>query len=319
MREFALTIGPLRKLHCSPLNKPLPRAPLTKGFDADSSEYTFHDTKPWFTHGVQGIGIAGDVLRVYVLDEQAADIEIPEEIEGLRTERVPSSGFQLRTPASRSALSPIPCGVSAGHHQITAGTLGCLVDIPNTRCILSNNHVLANSNAGKPNDDIMQPGPADHTPTNYARRIAGLTDFEPFVFGYRRNHIDAAIAALDDPEAAIPEIMTIGRPVNPPVPAFLGQSVAKHGRTTGLTFGTVVDISFDGNVNVDGRSAYFEDQIAIVGTQGSFSTGGDSGSLIVDNPGSHPVGLLFAGDNIHTLANPIQAVLNRFGATIVTA
>ena len=28
---------------------------------------------------------------------------------------------------------------------------------------------------------------------------------------------------------------------------------------------------------------------------------------------------LFAGDNTHTLANPIQAVLNRFGATIVTA
>lgn len=133
------------------------------------------------------------------------------------------------------------------------------------------------------------------------------------------SHIDAAIAALDDPGSTIPEIMTIGRPVNPPVPAFLNQSVAKHGRTTGLTFGTVVDINVDGNVNVDGRPAYFEDQIAIVGTYGPFSDGDDSRSLVLGNPGSHPFGLLFAGDNTHTLANPIQAVLNRLGATIVTA
>ena len=72
-------------------------------------------------------------------------------------------------------------------------------------------------------------------------------------------------------------------------------------------------------VDVDGRPAYFENQIAIVGSDGPFSESGDSGSLILDNPGSHPVGLLFAGDDTHTLANPIQAVLNRFGATIVTA
>lgn len=280
---------------------------------------SLHDKAARFAPGIEGIGIADDILRVYVLQGHTPDVEIPHEIEGLRTERVSSTGFRLRTSARRSALSPIPCGVSAGHHRISAGTLGCLVDIPNSRCILSNNHVLAHSNAGKLGDDIMQPSPYDHTPTNPARRVAGLTDYEPFVFSTGVNHIDAAIAALDDPGSAIPEIMTIGRPVNPPVPAFLNQSVAKHGRTTGLTFGTVVDISFDGNVDIDGRPAYFEDQIAIVGTYGPFSDGGDSGSLVLDNPGSHPVGLLFAGDNTHTLANPIRAVLNRFGATIVAA
>ena len=80
-----------------------------------------------------------------------------------------------------------------------------------------------------------------------------------------------------------------------------------------------MDISFDGNVDVDGETACFEDQIAIVGNDGPFSEAGDSGSLILDNPGSHPIDLLFAGDKTHTLANPIQTVLNRFGATIVTA
>lgn len=276
---------------------------------------------PRFKRGIEGIGIAGDLLRIYIHEDIELELEgeIPKEFMDLRTEIVPCTGFQAHSPVRRTALSPIPCGVSVGHYQITAGTLGCLVDIPNSRCILSNNHVLANSNAANTDADIMQPGPHDRTPTSPPRRIAGLTDYEPFVFGSAVNHIDAAIAALDDPASAIPEIMTLGRPVNPPVPAFLNQSVAKHGRTTGLTFGKVADISFDGKVDVDGRTAYFEDQIAIVGTYGPFSEGGDSGSLILDNPGSHPVGLLFAGDNTHTLANPIQAVLNRFGATIVTA
>lgn len=47
-----------------------------------------------------------------------------------------------------------------------------------------------------------------------------------------------------------------------------------------------------------------------------FSEPGDSGSLILDSPGTHPVGLLFAGDDSQTVANPIQSVLNRFGATV---
>ena len=73
------------------------------------------------------------------------------------------------------------------------------------------------------------------------------------------NHIDAAIAEVDDLlVTCLPQIMTLGPPVNPPVPARLGQDVAKHGRTTGLTFGTIVDVSFDGVVNYNGVPAYFE-------------------------------------------------------------
>ena len=51
---------------------------------------------------------------------------------------------------------------------------------------------------------------------------------------------------------------------------------------------------------------------------GTFSEPGDSGSLIVDKTGA-PVALLFAGDDSLTLANPINLVLNRFGATIESA
>ena len=260
------------------------------------------DDLPRLTRGVEGIGIAEDVIRIYILDGDDA-VEIPSEIEGLRTERVFTTGFRILAPPRQGALSPAPCGVSIGHYNISAGTLGCLVDIPNARCILSNNHVLADTNAAAVGDDIMQPGPLDGTSAHPARRIASLTDYELLKFGGGVNHIDAAIAALDDPSSASPDIMAIGRHANPPIAAFINQSVAKHGRTTGLTFGTVADISFDGNVTFNGNVAYFEDQIAIVGNYGPFSAGGDSGSLILDNPASHPVGLLFAGDGSHTLAN----------------
>ena len=282
------------------------------------------DSLPRYSPGVAGIGVAGGVLRIYVLEDPFTDVEIPEVIEGLRTERVITTGFHDLTPSRQSRLSPTPCGVSIGHgkpmgHGRTmagTGTLGCLVDTSVGRCILSNNHVLAISNAASPGDPILQPGPSDESDSDTPTPIATLVDFEPLRFGSAVNHIDAAIAVLDDADSAVPDIMTIGPPVNPPVAPFLGQTVLKHGRTTGLTHGSVVDVSFDGIVHYDAGVAYFEDQIVVAGDAGPFSERGDSGSLILDSPDAHPVGLLFAGDDSQTIANPIQSVLNRFGATV---
>jgi len=60
------------------------------------------------------------------------------------------------------------------------------------------------------------------------------------------------------------------------------------------------------------------DQIVI--RPGSFSDSGDSGALIVAETGENerrPVGLLFAGGQRVTIANPINEVLGRFGASVV--
>ncbi|MBT8395725.1 MAG: hypothetical protein KJN92_02110, partial [Gemmatimonadetes bacterium] len=55
-------------------------------------------------------------------------------------------------------------------------------------------------------------------------------------------------------------------------------------------------------------------------TDGSFSTGGDSGSLVVTKgllaADRRPVGLLFAGSSNNTIANPIDLVLDRFGVQV---
>lgn len=54
-------------------------------------------------------------------------------------------------------------GGSCGHYKITAGTLGGFVEDDEHHYILSNNHVLANSNFCFGDDPILQPGPADIT------------------------------------------------------------------------------------------------------------------------------------------------------------
>jgi len=56
---------------------------------------------------------------------------------------------------------PCPGGYSIGHRDITAGTLGCYVGLGGVPHVLSNNHVLANSNEGAPGDPVYQPGPYD--------------------------------------------------------------------------------------------------------------------------------------------------------------
>src|SRR5262245_61374534 len=91
-------------------------------------------------------------------------------------------------------VRPAEGGYSVGHFKITAGTIAtCVYDmlpgastsppangvgIPSTYYILSNNHVLANSNAGAPGDPILQPGPFDGG-VDPADRIATLSRFIP--------------------------------------------------------------------------------------------------------------------------------------------
>ena len=91
----------------------------------------------------------------------------------------------------------------------------------------------------------------------------------------------------------------------------------KYGRTTGQTTGKIDAINAIVNVGYDSGVARFVGQIII--SPGSFSAGGDSGSLIVVQKGEDkgkPVGLLFAGSPFITVANPIDAVLTSFGVTV---
>jgi len=237
---------------------------------------------------------------------------------------------------------PAPGGVSIGHYSITAGTLGVVVrdKTSGARLILSNNHVLANSNDANLGDAILQPGPADGGQLS-SDQIAVLERFEPIVFSSSpgtcgiagsfaelgnaiakvlasshrlqvvrqqaaTNLIDAALARPLNDADVLNDIIDIG-PVTGTVPPALGMAVRKSGRTTGYTTGTIntmdaaVDVSYG-----TGRTARFEGQLVA----GAMSQGGDSGSLVLEGSSNNAVGLLFAGSNSTTIFSPIQAVLS---------
>jgi hypothetical protein len=216
---------------------------------------------------------------------------------------------------------PAPGGISVGHFAITAGTLGCLsvgLSAPrnNRLMILSNNHVLANSNNAQLGDCICQPGPLDggRCPQD---QIAILERFVPINFSGGVNHVDCA-TGWAWPDRVRRELVYLsgGNPVhfrvgNAPVAPSVGMLVGKSGRTTQLKMGRITAIGVAVNVNYAGRIAHFRDQISIVGTSGDFSAGGDSGSLVWQwATGLAPVGLLYAGGGGTTFANRIPRVLS---------
>ena len=134
--------------------------------------------------------VEGGEKAVVVLVEQklplaalsASDV-IPKQLDGIRTD-VYEVGYLRAYETPRDRFRPtIPGGVSIGHFKITAGTLGVIVTDRNTgeRLILSNNHVLANSNDAAKGDAILQPGPADGG-QNPADVVAHLERFIPLAF-----------------------------------------------------------------------------------------------------------------------------------------
>jgi hypothetical protein len=230
----------------------------------------------------------------------------------------------------RFRIRPAPGGVSVGHFRITAGTIGCLATgrtAPRSSrlMILSNNHVLANSNNAVFGDCITQPGPADggRCPQD---QIAVLERFVPINFAGGANFVDCATGwcwadrvrrELVYLSGGVPAFFRISAV---PVAPVLGMIVGKSGRTTQLTTGRIVGISETIRVNYGaGRVALFVDQISIRGLSGDFSAGGDSGSSIWTwNTARNPVGLLFAGGGGVTFANKIGRVLTALDIRLFT-
>lgn len=228
-----------------------------------------------------------------------------------------------RTGVFRKRHRPLRPGVSVGHHQITAGTLGAFVELPDGMVyMLSNNHVLANSNQGKQNDLILQPGNSDNGRPS-RDEVGGLEAF--YRMKRRGSVMDAAVAWVHESQDF--ELDFAGKLPGAPRKKSLDydEYVWKVGRTTGVTEGTVTaieldDVAVDYSAAGDGSVIYsFDSQIEIQGRgRASFSSGGDSGALILDEA-DRPVALLFAGsnDDKKTYANPLTPVLRHFEAKLL--
>ena len=278
--------------------------------------------------GAQG----GPVLLVLV---ESARVTVPSQVGGVAARPLVTGRLvalqragrpQARptpvNPAARFAR-PVPIGVSTGHPAITAGSIGARVKTSSGAVFaLSNNHVYANENDADIGDAVIQPGTYDGG-SSPADNIGTLADFEPIVFSTSAsNVIDAAIASTSTSLLGNATYSGgYGTPRSTTLAPSLNLPVTKCGRTTGCTNGKVYAYNATVNIGYDGGTARFVNQIVI--TPGAFSAGGDSGSLIVakaqgkdQTHKNKPVGLLFAGSNTVTIANPIDAVLSAFGVTI---
>jgi hypothetical protein len=199
-----------------------------------------------------------------------------------------------------------------------SGTLGALITDGTNQYILSNNHVLGRSGTAQVGDDVSQPGLIDSN-CNIATVVADFTGAAPL----GPSNVDAAVAQLRPGQMdSSGFIEDIGVPSSTIVNPSVGLNVAKSGRTTGFTTGSISSINTSVSIQYQqgcGKGKKFTVTYTgqIVITPGTFSAGGDSGSLIVTNNGSHnPVGLLFGGSSSSTIANPIGQVLQRLGTAL---
>ena len=251
--------------------------------------------------------------------------------------------FTLRT-------RPLIGGVSIGPTPGGTGTLGVCVTLDNQRTyVLSNNHVLANTDQLPIGTRIVQPSISDggdaandivaelHSvvPIDFGTSTIYWPGVGPITFP-NPNHVDCALGTILGKfpfNEANREIHWVGYPaygtrkVEEPTSAvdFLRMwlsPVHKMGRTTEYTVGHVSDPVYDTYVDyspafgnpLGTNIAYFVDQLRINPSSNftRFSNFGDSGSLVLDANTNEPIGLLFAGDPTagYAVCNHIDRVMN---------
>ena len=262
-------------------------------------------------------------------------------------------------PASHEAAqsTPVLLGSSGGNNNdydatgnqvadCCGGTLGSLIeDSSGRQYVLSNNHVLASSDHASAGDAIVQPGLIDNSCTPNGDGpgttvVASLTSWLPL--SAAATNADAAIAQVGSGTvSANGSILELGArqadgslAAAPPgvsstagkgEPGPLALTVAKSGRTTGLTCGAItavnVDVTVDYYDDCAETKSYltktFTNQIGLTGN--AFSDAGDSGALVVDVTNAEPVGLYFTGGMDATgtsqaVASPANDVLSELAA-----
>ncbi len=255
-----------------------------------------------------------------------------------------SATVTVTTPNQLSQNLPIELGTSGGNindktvTECVSGTLGSLVVRAGTQYILSNNHVLADEDAGTIGDGIIQPGlidtpnPCSSAGSNTVAHLSQFINLEA-----PNPPADAAIAQVVTSPASVNSAGTIielgdsapgGIPTDEapastilPVSSLVPNTtaVAKSGRSSGLTCSTIeatnseVSVQYTHGLAGNSFTVIYDNQISV--NLGTFSAEGDSGSLIVSQAGAQPVALLYAGSSTDTVGAPVATVLANLGDT----
>lgn len=276
---------------------------------------------------------------------------IPSRMNGVMTDVVEVGDIRLLSERL-GFQRPARPGISIGHYKVSAGTFGAVVRdrISGELLILSNNHVLANLSNGlddraKIGDLILQPGSYDggnveSSGIGHLKRFIPLYSevavpqcriaklFEDIVNkcfhilkpnyqiqvlreNEKINMMDCAVASPLTPEVLDSAILDIGE-VMGMKNSKVGITVKKSGRSSGVTFGSILATDVTIKIGVTKTECgIFADQVLT----GAMSMPGDSGSLVLTED-NYAVGLLFAGSDQATMFSPIQRVCDALEITI---
>ncbi|MCI0512607.1 S1 family peptidase [candidate division KSB1 bacterium] len=278
----------------------------------------------------------------------SADL-VPAEIQGLPTDVI-EVGEIVAHKARTDRWRPAPPGVSIGHYAITAGTFGAVVRDVATgqKLILSNNHVLANSNDASLGDNILQPGAADggknpqdligtlerfvkiqmegdsggdDNPTcPIAKAVAWFLNLLAKLFGSRHRLEARRVVTI---EASEPNRVdaAVAKPLSQDA---ITNEIIDIGKVNGIReaeLGLAVMKSGRTSLTTEGSITAINSlvQVSYGGTKianfedqiitSYMSKPGDSGSLLVSKDKHEAVGLLFAGSDTVTIHSPIIFVM----------
>jgi hypothetical protein len=200
----------------------------------------------------------------------------------------------------------ISAGVSIGHPDITAGTLGSppLRTEDDDVVFLTNAHVAAPAGKAKAGDPILQPGKYDGG-ENPQDKIGELLEWSEL----SEDDVNTSDSALVQITGNVEnDILGVSDLRGWKRSSYEVQHY-KSGRTTGTTSADLIARDVTAKVNYGGS---FSKPLRFSGLEAfeAFSAGGDSGSLIgvEDEDGFHGTSLLFAGSSQQTLGIPIDAV-----------
>ncbi len=341
--SVTITIGVSVNPAIASLNISTPQCPVTQSFHATVVGGANSDVA-WSVNGVLpgGSNTTFGVIDTDGLYTSPSAIPSPAKFNVTATSQADStqSGDAEVTisaggPAANEAAqgTPVLLGTSGGNandkssNACCSGTLGALVTRNGVNFILSNNHVLARSDLAQPGEIVTQPGLADNA-CQTGTTVATFSQAAQLKTSSGVATVDAALAQVIpgamDPAGSILQLGPVDCGLAQPAPPAstlvapaVGMAVAKSGRTTGLQCATISEINVD-DVKVQyptscgSNSTFtvtFNNQVVV--ESATFSSAGDSGSLVVEADTAQPTALLFGGDAVtgFAVANPIQDVL----------
>ena len=284
------------------------------GFINESSHNYFQKSH-LFSDNNRSIDFSGEILSVGLLNQNLLEIGVNSRIAGssyyrnhlkkdiCRNLAISEEYVIIQAKTNYSVHLNLNAGSKVAHKNLAVnngwGTLGgiLLPQKPNgVMHIISNNHVLANSNRAITGDDIFY---MEETPI----KIGKLKHYTP-IKSYSANYLDLAVAE-------IPGFRNNGLLPGSNRDGFIGEKVYKVGARTGMTNGVVRSMHYTAKIDFPDFKAVFVDQMQITGNVNSFSQPGDSGSLIRSGIDNSCLGLLFAGNDQWTLANHQSVMFNQ--------